>query len=80
MINFLKKNSGYFAMLLAVIEFGVVPLFVPLSLKEFYIIDLLAVRYFIALLLIVRFSIIMRVESSIKPVGLQRLLMGLINL
>ena len=41
MIDFLKKNSGYFAMLLAVIGFGAGPPFVTLALKEFYIVCLL---------------------------------------
>ena len=56
MINFFKKNIGYFAMLLAVIGFGAGPPFVTLALKEFYIIDLLAVRFFIAFLLMVKSS------------------------
>ena len=79
MINFLKKNSGYFAMLLAVIGFGAGPPFVTLALKEFYIIDLLAVRFFIAFLLMVIFCLIMRVDISIKQVGLKPFLMGLLN-
>ena len=79
MINILKKNSGYFAMLLAVIGFGAGPPFVTLALKEFYIIDLLAVRFFIAFLLMVIFCFLMRVEVSIKQVGLKPFLMGLLN-
>ena len=79
MINFFKKNSGYFAMLLAVIGFGAGPPFVTLALKEFYIIDLLAVRFFIAFLLMIIFCLIMRVDISIKQVGLKPFLMGLLN-
>ncbi|MDA9853666.1 DMT family transporter [Candidatus Pelagibacter sp.] len=79
MINFFKKNSGYFAMLLAVIGFGAGPPFVTLALKEFYIVDLLAVRFFIAFLLMVIFCLIMRVDISIKQVGLKPFLMGLLN-
>ena len=79
MFNFFKKNSGYFAMLLAVIGFGAGPPFVTLALKEFYIVDLLAVRFFIAFLLMVIFCLIMRVDISIKQVGLKPFLMGLLN-
>ena len=79
MINFFKKNSGYFAMLLAVIGFGAGPPFVTLALEEFYIIDLLAVRFFIAFLLMVIFCFVMRVDISIKQVGLKPFLMGLLN-
>ena len=79
MINFLKKNSGYFAMLLAVIGFGAGPPFVTLALKEFYIIDLLAVRFFIAFLLMVIFCLVMRVDISIKQVGLKTFFNGVIK-
>ena len=79
MIIFLKKNNGYFAMLLAVTGFGAGPPFVTLALKEFNIIDLLAVRFFIAFLLMLIFCLIMRVDISIKQVGLKPFLMGLLN-
>ena len=48
---FLKKNIGYLAMFLAVIGFGSGPPFVKLALEEFQIVDLLAVRFAIAFLL-----------------------------
>ena len=48
MKNFFNNNIGYFAMLMAVIGFGSGPPFVTLALKEFFIIDLLAVRFLIA--------------------------------
>ena len=79
MLNFFKKNIGYFAMLLAVIGFGAGPPFVTLALQEFYIIDLLAIRFFIAFLLMIIFCLIMRVDISIKQVGLKPFLMGLLN-
>jgi len=79
MLNFFKKNIGYFAMLLAVIGFGAGPPFVTLALQEFYIIDLLAIRFFIAFLLMIIFCLIMKVDISIKQVGLKPFLMGLLN-
>ena len=79
MLNFFKKNIGYFAMLMAVIGFGAGPPFVTLALQEFYIIDLLAIRFFIAFLLMIIFCLIMRVDISIKQVGLKPFLMGLLN-
>ena len=79
MLNFFKKNIGYFAMLLAVIGFGAGPPFVTLALQEFYIIDLLAIRFLIAFLLMIIFCLIMRVDISIKQVGLKPFLMGLLN-
>ena len=79
MLNFFKKNIGYFAMLMAVIGFGAGPPFVTLALQEFYIIDLLAIRFFIAFLLMIIFCLIMKVDISIKQVGLKPFLMGLLN-
>ena len=79
MLNFFKKNIGYFAMLMAVIGFGAGPPFVTLALQEFYIIDLLVIRFFIAFLLMIIFCLIMRVDISIKQVGLKPFLMGLLN-
>ena len=79
MKNFIKNNLGYFAMLMAVIGFGSGPPFVTLALKEFFIIDLLAVRFLIAFVLMLLFCILMRVDISIKQVGLKPFLMGLLN-
>ena len=71
-MNFIKNNLGYFAMLMAVIGFGSGPPFVTLALREFYIIDLLAFRFLIAFVLMLMFGILMRVDLSIKKVGLKR--------
>mgnify|MGYP000208488099 FL=1 len=79
MKNLIKNNLGYFAMLMAVIGFGSGPPFVTLALKEFFIIDLLAVRFLIAFVLMLLFCILMRVDISIKQVGLKPFLMGLLN-
>jgi len=79
MKNFFNNNIGYFAMLMAVIGFGSGPPFVTLALKEFFIIDLLAVRFLIAFFLMLFFCIVMRVNLSIKEVGLKPFLMGLLN-
>ena len=79
MKNFIRDNIGYFAMLMAVIGFGSGPPFVTLALKEFFIIDLLAVRFLIAFVLMLLFCILMRVDISIKQVGLKPFLMGLLN-
>ena len=79
MKNFITNNIGYFAMLMAVIGFGSGPPFVTLALKEFFIIDLLAVRFLIAFFLMLFFCILMRVNLSIKEVGLKPFLMGLLN-
>jgi drug/metabolite transporter (DMT)-like permease len=79
MFNSLKKNSGYFSMLLAVIGFGAGPPFVTLALQEFKIIDLLAVRFFFAFILMLIFCVVMKVDISIKEVGLKPFLMGLLN-
>ena len=76
---FLKKNIGYLAMFLAVIGFGSGPPFVKLALEEFQIVDLLAVRFAIAFLLMLIFALIMRVDLSIKKIGLTPFLMGLLN-
>ena len=78
-MNFIKNNLGYFAMLMAVIGFGSGPPFVTLALREFYIIDLLAFRFLIAFVLMLIFAILMRVDLSIKKVGLKPFLMGLLN-
>ena len=79
MKNFIRNNIGYFAMLMAVIGFGSGPPFVTLALQEFFIIDLLAVRFLIAFVLMLLFCILMRVDISIKQVGLKPFLMGLLN-
>ena len=79
MKKFITNNIGYFAMLMAVIGFGSGPPFVTLALKEFFIIDLLAVRFLIAFFLMLFFCILMRVDISIKEVGLKPFLMGLLN-
>ena len=79
MSNFFKKNIGYFAMFGAVIGFGSGPPFVKLALKEFYVVDLLALRFGIAFLLMLIFALIMRVDLSVKKIGLIPFLMGLLN-
>ena len=79
MKNFLRDNVGYFAMLMAVIGFGAGPPFVTLALKEFFIIDLLVVRFFIAFLLMLFLCLALRVDISIKKVGIKPFLMGLLN-
>ena len=79
MKDFIRNNIGYFAMLMAVIGFGSGPPFVTLALQEFFIIDLLAVRFLIAFVLMLLFCILMRVDISIKQVGLKPFLMGLLN-
>ena len=78
-MNFLKNKLGYLSMLMAVIGFGSGPPFVTLALREFFIIDLLAVRFFIAFILMLIFGILMRVDLSIKKIGLKPFLMGLLN-
>ena len=55
------------------------PPFVTLALQEFFIIDLLAVRFFIAFMLMLIFGIILRVDLSIKSIGIKPFLMGLLN-
>ena len=79
MKNFLRDNVGYFAMLMAVIGFGAGPPFVTLALKEFFIVDLLVVRFFIAFLLMLFLCLALRVDISIKKVGIKPFLMGLLN-
>jgi drug/metabolite transporter (DMT)-like permease len=74
-----KNNIGYFAMLMAVIGFGSGPPFVTLALREFFIIDLLALRFLISFFLILIFGMIVRADLSIKKVGLKPFLMGLLN-
>ena len=78
-MKFIKNNLGYFAMLFAVIGFGSGPPFVTLALREFFIIDLLAIRFFIAFVLMLIFGILMRVDLSIKKIGIKPFLMGLLN-
>lgn len=79
MKNFLRDNVGYFAMLMAVIGFGAGPPFVTLALKEFFIVDLLVVRFFIAFLLMLFLCLALRVDISLKKVGIKPFLMGLLN-
>ena len=78
-MNIIKNNIGYFAMLMAVVGFGSGPPFVTLALQEFFIIDLLAVRFFISFMLMLIFGIILRVDLSIKSIGIKPFLMGLLN-
>ena len=47
-MNFLKNNIGYVSMFVAVIGFGSGPPFVKLALQEFYVMDLMAVRFSLA--------------------------------
>ena len=79
MKNFVKVNIGYFAMLMAVIGFGAGPPFVTLALKEFFIVDLLVVRFLIAFLLMLCLCIILKVDIAVRKVGLKPFLMGLLN-
>ena len=44
-MKFIKNNLGYFSMFVAVIGFGSGPPFVKLALKEFFVMDLMAVRF-----------------------------------
>ena len=76
---FLKSNIGYISMFIAVIGFGSGPPFVKLALQEFYVMDLMAVRFSIAFILMLIFAILMRVDLSIKKIGLTPFLMGLLN-
>jgi len=66
-------------MFIAVIGFGCGPPFVKLALEEFQIVDLLAVRFAVAFLLMLIFALIMKVDLSIKKIGLTPFLMGLLN-
>ena len=76
---FLKSNIGYISMFIAVIGFGSGPPFVKLALQEFYVMDLMAVRFSLAFVLMLIFALLMRVDLSIKKIGLTPFLMGLLN-
>ena len=76
---FLKSNIGYISMFIAVIGFGSGPPFVKLALQEFYVMDLMAVRFCLAFVLMLIFALLMRVDLSIKKIGLTPFLMGLLN-
>lgn len=78
-MKLIKNNLGYFSMFIAVIGFGSGPPFVKLALEEFYVMDLMAVRFSLAFLLMLIFALIMRVDLSIKKIGLTPFLMGLLN-
>jgi len=76
---FIKSNTGYISMFIAVIGFGSGPPFVKLALQEFYVMDLMAVRFSLAFVLMLIFALLMRVDLSIKKIGLTPFLMGLLN-
>ena len=76
---FFKSNIGYISMFIAVIGFGSGPPFVKLALQEFYVMDLMAVRFSLAFVLMLIFALLMRVDLSIKKIGLTPFLMGLLN-
>ncbi len=76
---FLKSNIGYISMFIAVIGFGSGPPFVKLALQEFYVMDLMAIRFSLAFVLMLIFALLMRVDLSIKKIGLTPFLMGLLN-
>tara|TARA_B100001250_G_scaffold318614_1_gene281274 strand:+ start:240 stop:1130 length:891 start_codon:yes stop_codon:yes gene_type:complete len=78
-MNLIKNNLGYFSMLMAVVGFGSGPPFVKLALEEFYVMDLMAVRFSLAFILMLIFALIMKVDLSIKKIGLTPFLMGLLN-
>ena len=78
-MSFLKNNIGYISMFIAVIGFGSGPPFVKLALQEFYVMDLMAVRFSLAFILMLIFAVLMRVDLSIKKIGLTPFLMGLLN-
>ncbi len=78
-MSFLKRNIGYISMFMAVIGFGSGPPFVKLALQEFYVMDLMAVRFSLAFVLMFIFALLMRVDLSIKKIGLTPFLMGLLN-
>ena len=69
-MSFLKSNIGYISMFIAVIGFGSGPPFVKLALQEFYVMDLMAVRFSLAFILMLIFALLMRVDLSIKKIGL----------
>ena len=78
-MNFLKNNIGYVSMFVAVIGFGSGPPFVKLALQEFYVMDLMAVRFSLAFGLMLIFALIMRADLKIKKIGFTPFLMGLLN-
>ena len=78
-MNFLKNNIGYISMFVAVIGFGSGPPFVKLALQEFYVMDLMAVRFFLAFSLMLIFALIMRADLKIIRIGFTPFLMGLLN-
>jgi drug/metabolite transporter (DMT)-like permease len=78
-MNFLKNNIGYVSMFVAVIGFGSGPPFVKLALQEFYVMDLMAVRFSLAFGLMLIFALIMRADLKIRKIGLTPFLMGLLN-
>ena len=78
-MNFLKNNIGYVSMFVAVIGFGSGPPFVKLALQEFYVMDLMAVRFSLAFSLMLIFALIMRADLKIKKIGFTPFLMGLLN-
>jgi drug/metabolite transporter (DMT)-like permease len=78
-MNFLKNNIGYVSMFVAVIGFGSGPPFVKLALQEFYVMDLMAVRFSLAFCLMLIFALIMRADLKIRKIGLTPFLMGLLN-
>ena len=57
-------------MFVAVIGFGSGPPFVKLALQEFYVMDLMAVRFSLAFILMLIFALIMRADLKIKKIGL----------
>ena len=66
-------------MFVAVIGFGSGPPFVKLALQEFYVMDLMAVRFSLAFSLMLIFALIMRADLKIKRIGFTPFLMGLLN-
>ena len=66
-------------MFVAVIGFGSGPPFVKLALQEFYVMDLMAVRFSLAFGLMLIFALIMRADLKIRKIGLTPFLMGLLN-
>ena len=76
---FIKSNVGYISMFIAVIGFGSGPPFVKLALQEFYVMALMAVRFSLAFVIMLIFALLMRVDLSIKKIGLTPFLMGLLD-
>ncbi len=62
-MSFLKSNIGYISMFIAVIGFGSGPPFVKLALQEFYVMDLMAVRFSLAFILMLIFALLMWINS-----------------